>query len=213
MNDDDDLPVLTQVLRSGRIPHSSPAWPEDSASLIAAAPFAPAASSALWTPAAPPRLSDIPVVGDPMSASLTSAWPDTGASPATDSMQIEATSDFPDTISPTLIPATAATPATPPLPAALVEVEADVEPEAEPEPAIDLDALENTLRATIIKDLQTRIDSVLTQRITENLEPLLQRNMAALADEVRASIHATLHDVVRRAVAQEVSRLQARRLH
>jgi len=223
MNDDDDLPVLTQVLRSGRIPQRAPAWPEDSASLIAAAAAAPPPPSSPWAApvaATPARLSDMPIVGDPMSASLATAWPDAGAQPATDYSidsstdpatdpantvpQAELTSDFPDTISPDLSQTVASGS---PAPATLAEAELD------PEPTIDLDALEDTLRATIIKDLQSRIDSVVTQRITENLEPLLQRNMAALADEIRDSIHATLHDVVRRAVAQEVSRLQARHLH
>lgn len=219
MNDDDDLPVLTQVLRRGRIPQRTPAWPEDSASLIAAAPAAPSPWAAPVA-ATPPRLSDMPIVGDPMSASLAAAWPDADAQPATDYLidastdpatdpaktvaQVELTSDFPDTISPDLSKSVASGL---PAPATLAEAELD------PEPTIDLDALEDTLRATIIKDLQSRIDSVVTQRITENLEPLLQRNMAALADEIRDSIHATLHDVVRRAVAQEVSRLQARNLH
>jgi len=209
MNDDDDLPVLTQVLRSGRIPHSPPAWPEDSTNLIAIG------SSTSHASPAPPRTSDMPIVGDPMSASLAAAWPDTGAllsaDTATNTPQVEFASAFPDTISPDLNPATTGShtePATSAAPAATVTLA-----ESEPQLAIDLDALEDTLRANIIKDLQTRIDSVLTQSITENLEPLLQRNMAALADEVRDSIHATLHDVVRRAVAQEVSRLQARHLH
>ena len=71
------------------------------------------------------------------------------------------------------------------------------------------DRLERSLSARILLQLQGRVDFVLEQCIKDCMADVLQHAMADLTDHIRNGLHDTLGKIVTRAVAQELTHLQA----
>lgn len=71
--------------------------------------------------------------------------------------------------------------------------------------------LERRIAERILQQLQTRIDFVLEQRIKDSMAEVLSHALHGLTEEIRAGLHTTLNQVVSRAVAQELTHLQARK--
>lgn len=86
-------------------------------------------------------------------------------------------------------------PASPPLPAPMSEDE--------------WQRMERRVRERILGQLLSRTDAMLEERIRSSVAGVLEQAVDSLAATLRASLHKTLEDVVSRAVAQEISRLQS----
>ena len=69
--------------------------------------------------------------------------------------------------------------------------------------------LERRLSERILQQLQGRVDFVLEQRLRDSMEAVLASAMAGLTEEIRAGLQQTIEQIVVRAVAQEVTHLQA----
>lgn len=78
----------------------------------------------------------------------------------------------------------------------------------EPQPA-EWEALQRQLSERILQQLQSRVDFVLEQRIRDSMEEVLSHALRGLTDEIRSGLHDTLSRIVTRAVAQELTHLQA----
>jgi len=69
--------------------------------------------------------------------------------------------------------------------------------------------MERRVRERILGQLLSRTDAVLEERIRNSLAGVLQDAVDGLTATLRESLHKTLEDVVSRAVAQEIIRLQS----
>lgn len=65
------------------------------------------------------------------------------------------------------------------------------------------------VRERVLYQLLERIDFVLEQRVRDSLADVLQTAVEKLAAEIKGGLHETMKDVVTRAVAQEITKLQA----
>lgn len=74
------------------------------------------------------------------------------------------------------------------------------------EPAID----EERLVANVLVELQRHADLMLEYRLRQAIDPALSRLADGLVRELREELAATLRDVVKRAVSQELARLRGR---
>lgn len=74
--------------------------------------------------------------------------------------------------------------------------------------ALDLEQLQAKLTERVLRQLQGRIDFVLEQRIRDSLADVLQLAMAGLTNDIKRGLQHTLEDVIGRAVAQELAKLQ-----
>lgn len=81
---------------------------------------------------------------------------------------------------------------------------------AEPQPT-EWEALERQLSERILQQLQSRVDFVLEQRIKDSMEEVLSTALRGLTAEIRSGLHDTLSKIVTRAVAQELTHLQAQK--
>ena len=103
-----------------------------------------------------------------------------------------------------------------PLPAAAAPTRAELATALEVE-AIDgwTDAewamMEHRLSVRIMHQLQSRVDFVLEQRIKDSMEEVLGQALRGLTAEIRHGLHDTLSKIVSRAVAQELTHLQAQK--
>lgn len=70
----------------------------------------------------------------------------------------------------------------------------------------DWQALEQSLRENVLRQVLTRIDFVLEHRIRDNLADVLQIAVANLSTEIRSGLHKTLEEVITRAVTQEITK-------
>jgi hypothetical protein len=100
-------------------------------------------------------------------------------------------------------------------PAAEPVAESVAEPTAT-EPTIGWSAeqreiLELQLNERILRQLQGRIDFVLEHRVRDSLADVLQSAIEGLTSEIRRGLQQTLEEVVGRAVAQEIARLQTQK--
>jgi hypothetical protein len=68
--------------------------------------------------------------------------------------------------------------------------------------------LEQKLNERILRQLQSRIDFVLEQRIRDSLADVLQLAMIGLTKDIKQGLQQTLEDVIGRAVTQEITHLQ-----
>jgi hypothetical protein len=68
---------------------------------------------------------------------------------------------------------------------------------------------EREIRERVLQQILDRIDFVLEQRVRDSLADVLQTAVEGLATEIRSGLHNTMKDVVTRAVAQEISKLQS----
>jgi len=73
----------------------------------------------------------------------------------------------------------------------------------------ELRDLENELRLRITRQVLGRIDFVLDHRVRNTLTEIVDTAIDALAVEIKRGLHETLTDMVARAVAQEIPRLQS----
>jgi len=71
--------------------------------------------------------------------------------------------------------------------------------------------LENRLSEHILHQLQGRVDFVLEQRIKDSMAEVLSHALHSLTNEIRIGLHDTLEKIVTRAVAQELTHLQAQK--
>jgi hypothetical protein len=69
--------------------------------------------------------------------------------------------------------------------------------------------VERAVRKRILLQMLERIDFVLEQRIRDSLADVMQTAVDGLAADIKSGLHRTIKDVVTRAVAQEISRLQS----
>lgn len=69
--------------------------------------------------------------------------------------------------------------------------------------------LERRLSERILQQLQGRVDFVLEQRLRDSMEEVLTKAIAGLTDDIRAGLQQTIEQIVVRAVAQELTHLQA----
>lgn len=72
-----------------------------------------------------------------------------------------------------------------------------------------LGELESELRERITRQVLGRIDFVLDHRVRSSVTDIVDHAIDALAAEIKRGLHETLNDIVARAVAQEISRLQS----
>lgn len=82
--------------------------------------------------------------------------------------------------------------------------------DAAPQPT-EWEALERQLSERILQQLQARVDFVLEQRIKDSMEEVLSHALRGLTAEIRTGLHDTLSKIVTRAVAQELTHLQAQK--
>ena len=68
---------------------------------------------------------------------------------------------------------------------------------------------EDILTQRVLEDLQRQVDLMLEYRLRAAMEPVVERAIEVLRDSARAELASTLHDVVTRAVAQELIRHRA----
>ncbi len=73
----------------------------------------------------------------------------------------------------------------------------------------DWQALEQSLRENVLRQVLTRIDFVLEHRIRDNLADVLQIAVANLSTEIRSGLHKTLEEVITRAVTQEITKAKS----
>lgn len=69
--------------------------------------------------------------------------------------------------------------------------------------------LEREVRERVLYQLMERIDFVLEQRVRDSLADVLQIAVEKLATEIKGGLRETVKEVVTRAVAQEITKLQA----
>jgi len=72
-----------------------------------------------------------------------------------------------------------------------------------------LEQLEKTLRESVLRQLMGRVDFVLEHRVRDSLADVLQTAVDGLAHEIRAGLANSLEDVIKRAVSQEIAKIQA----
>ncbi|MFZ6758949.1 hypothetical protein ACO0K9_17210 [Undibacterium sp. Ji50W] len=73
----------------------------------------------------------------------------------------------------------------------------------------DWQALEQTLRENVLRQVLARIDFVLEHRVRDSLADVLQIAVASLAVEIRTGLHKTLEEVVTRAITQEITKAKS----
>lgn len=83
--------------------------------------------------------------------------------------------------------------------------------EAAPDAAGDWELLQEQLSERILHQLQSRVDFVLEQRIKDCMGEVLSHALRGLTTEIRHGLHDTLSKIVSRAVAQELTHLQAQK--
>jgi hypothetical protein len=191
---DAGIPMLTEVIEEDGMDFVGPPSPE-------AAPQAQAAADTPPEPAAP----------EPVTAALSAApmaTPAGGgyASPQTIGIQYGPPAQFAPSYPLPLKPAASLT---------LHSVSRETSPiEVALTPAAPMDEdewlrMERRLRERILGQLLARTDAMLEERIRSSVAGVLEQAVDNLAATLRASLHKTLEDVVSRAVAQEISRLQS----
>ncbi len=178
---DAGIPMLTEVIEEDTIEFVGPPAP---AAPLSFADTAPAATASFYAP--------------PLSASDY-------AQPAAMGGQYGTPAQFTPSYPIPLKPAAPAMPAV---------VEAPAQPvQATPVPAAmsedEWQRMERRVRERILGQLLSRTDAMLEERIRASVAGVLQQAVDGLAATLRASLHKTLEDVVSRAVAQEISRLQS----
>lgn len=74
----------------------------------------------------------------------------------------------------------------------------------------DWSRLERELRERIVQQLRAKIDTIVEQRVQENLSDMLQIAVESIAMELRSGLHQVLSDTVSEAVAAELSSLKSK---
>lgn len=118
---------------------------------------------------------------------------------------------------PTPAPSTPAAARLSPAPGALPAADVAAPPAAETPAAEEASAwsdselrdLESELRLRITRQVLGRIDFVLDHRVRNTLTEIVDTAIDALAVEIKRGLHEAVTDMVSRAVAQEITRLQS----
>lgn len=72
----------------------------------------------------------------------------------------------------------------------------------------DWERMEAEIGERITRQVLGRVDFVLEQRVRDSLADVLQVAVEGLAQEIKRGLHQTVEEVIARAVAQEITRLQ-----
>lgn len=78
--------------------------------------------------------------------------------------------------------------------------------------AEEWEQMEINISERITRQVLSRIDFVLEQRVRDSLADVLQLAVEGLALDIKRGLHQTLEDVISRAVAQEMARLQTSKI-
>jgi hypothetical protein len=70
------------------------------------------------------------------------------------------------------------------------------------------DLLEREIRERVLYQVMEHVEDALEQRVRDSLADVLQTAVEALASDLKGGLRNTIKDVVTRAVAQEISKLQ-----
>jgi len=83
-------------------------------------------------------------------------------------------------------------------------------PLAEPDVPVEawLAVAETQITQQVLSDVQRQVDRMFEFRLKESLGPAMSRLADQFVEEMRGELAATLRDIVRRAVAQELARLR-----
>lgn len=76
---------------------------------------------------------------------------------------------------------------------------------------VEWSQIERVLNERVLRQLQGQIDFIIEHRVKDGLANALHKVADDLTDEIRRSLRKTLEDVIARAVAQEISKLQAKK--
>lgn len=68
--------------------------------------------------------------------------------------------------------------------------------------------LERKIRERIVRQILGQIDSILEQQVRDQLADVLQVAVEGLAADIKRGLHQSLEQVITKAVAQEIARLQ-----
>lgn len=71
------------------------------------------------------------------------------------------------------------------------------------------DILERNISERVLRQVLGRIDFVLEHRVRDSLADALQLAVEGVSMEIKRGLHQTLEDVISRAVAQEITKLQS----
>jgi hypothetical protein len=190
---DAGIPMLTEVIEEEAMAFVGPPAPEDALQTPAAIDHPPVAATIHVSPASStmPAASGYALThgvgiqyGPPAQFAPSYPLP---LKPAASSNAMPASRET--------TPAHVTQPDTPPLPAPMSEDE--------------WQRMERRVRERILGQLLSRTDAMLEERIRSSVAGVLEQAVDGLAATLRASLHKTLEDVVSRAVAQEISRLQS----
>lgn len=66
--------------------------------------------------------------------------------------------------------------------------------------------LEQTIHENVLRQVLSRIDFVLEHRVRDSLADVLQTAVESLAVEIRSGLHKTMHEVITRAITQEIAK-------
>lgn len=179
---DAGIPMLTEVIEDDAMELVGPPAPEQLMAVTAAEPAAAAATEVPYTP---------PLAG--------SAYAQPAAMGGQYGPPAQFTPSYP-------LPLKPAAPASMEWPASVAEAPAAPPPAMNEE---EWQRMERRVRERILGQLLSRTDAMLEERIRASVAGVLQQAVDGLAATLRASLHKTLEDVVSRAVAQEISRLQS----
>lgn len=187
----------------------------DSMTAARSAATTPAAAVALTSPSVP--FSDFNFAADvtsaaPPAASVTSA---TSAARTEPAMKFGAADlgvdfDIPERFLPASAGPASTTSAIPPSASALFAAPTFAAPSVASHTvsSAEWEQLEADITERISRQVLSRIDFVLEQRVRDSLADVLQIAVEGLAQEIKRGLHQTLEDVIGRAVAQEIARLQ-----
>jgi hypothetical protein len=70
-------------------------------------------------------------------------------------------------------------------------------------------ALELKLNERVLSQILRRVDFVIEHRVKESLSDVLQAKTDELVKEIRRGLQVTLEDVIKRAVSQEIAKVQS----
>lgn len=84
-------------------------------------------------------------------------------------------------------------------------------PDSQAEHAFEGDwkILEQKLNERVLGSILRRIDFVIDHRVKEGLSDVLQAKTDEIVKEIRHGLHVTLEDIIKRAVAQEIAKVQS----
>ena len=197
---DAGIPMLTEVIEEEGTDFAGPPPPPDDASAVAAAEAVPAQAAPDLRPAPAPAATETP-------PPAKNAYAPQGVG-----IQYGPPAQFAPSYPLPLKPAAPSTPPAVAEPSSAGHAGDSVAANATLPAPVSEDEwqrMERRVRERILGQLLSRTDAMLEERIHSSVAGVLEQAVDGLAATLRASLHKTLEDVVSRAVAQEISRLQS----